>query len=136
MDYLTWIIYAFPMFLLQAADRHGAAVLDLQAGILDMSRAVARLRTQVMMDGPLKPSDWLSIGIFVLTILGWIFLSDTLGLGSIALIGVCAFLVFGLVRWEEINPASIGVWCCSMRPPSRSASRCRRPGRRNGWRRR
>ena len=68
-----------------------------------MSRAVARLRTQVMMDGPLKLSDWLSIGIFLLTILGWIFLSDTLGLGSIALMGVCAFLVFGLVRWEEIN---------------------------------
>ena len=56
-----------------------------------------------MMDGPLKLSDWLSIGIFLLTILGWIFLSDTLGLGSIALMGVCAFLVFGLVRWEEIN---------------------------------
>ena len=68
-----------------------------------MSRAVARLRTQVMMDGPLKLSDWLSIGIFVLTILGWIFLSDRLGLGAIALMGVSAFLVFGLVRWEEIN---------------------------------
>ena len=26
-----------------------------------MSRAVARLRTQVMMEGPLKPSDWLTI---------------------------------------------------------------------------
>ena len=69
----------------------------------DMSRAVSRLRTQVMMEGPLKPSGWLTIAIFVLTILGWIFLSEQLGLGVIALIGVCAFLVSGLVRWEDIN---------------------------------
>src|SRR4029078_4591401 len=38
-----------------------------------------------------------------LTILGWIFMSQYLGLGVIALIGVAAFLVFGLVRWEYIN---------------------------------
>ncbi len=55
------------------------------------------------MDGPLKPSGWLTISIFMLTILGWIFLSQHLGLGVIALIGVAAFLVFGLVRWEDIN---------------------------------
>jgi sodium-dependent dicarboxylate transporter 2/3/5 len=55
------------------------------------------------MDGPLKPSHWLTFMIFGLTILGWIFLSGELGLGVIALIGVAAFLVFGLVRWEDIN---------------------------------
>jgi sodium-dependent dicarboxylate transporter 2/3/5 len=69
----------------------------------DMSRAVSRLRTQVVMDGPLKPSGWLTILVFMLTILGWIFLSGSLGLGVIALIGVCAFLVLGLVKWEDIN---------------------------------
>jgi solute carrier family 13 (sodium-dependent dicarboxylate transporter), member 2/3/5 len=69
----------------------------------DMARPVSRLRTQVMMEGPLKPSGWLTIGIFVMTILGWVFLSEQLGLGVVALIGVCAFLVLGLVRWEDIN---------------------------------
>ncbi len=103
MDYLTWIIYAFPMFLLRLPIVTALLFWTFRPESSDMSRAVARLRTQVMMDGPLKLSDWLSIGIFLLTILGWIFLSDTLGLGSIALMGVCAFLVFGLVRWEEIN---------------------------------
>ena len=56
-----------------------------------------------MMEGPLKASGWLTIAVFVLTILGWIFLSEQLGLGVIALIGVAAFLVLGLVRWEDIN---------------------------------
>jgi sodium-dependent dicarboxylate transporter 2/3/5 len=103
MDYVTWIVYAFPMFLLRLPIVTALLFWTFRPESADMSRAVARLRTQVMMDGPLKLSDWLSIGIFLLTILGWIFLSDTLGLGSIALMGVSAFLVFGLVRWEEIN---------------------------------
>jgi sodium-dependent dicarboxylate transporter 2/3/5 len=77
--------------------------LTFRPEMTDMSRAIARLRTQVMMEGPLKPSDWISILIFGLTILGWVFLSKTIGLGIVALLGVSAFLVAGLVRWEDIN---------------------------------
>ncbi|MFO1088233.1 MAG: DASS family sodium-coupled anion symporter [Hyphomicrobiales bacterium] len=103
VDYVTWMLYAFPMFLLRLPIVTALLFFTFRPESSDMSRAVARLRTQVMMDGPLKLSDWLSIGIFVLTIIGWITLSGTIGLGAIALMGVSAFLVFGLVRWEDIN---------------------------------
>lgn len=103
MDYLTWAVYAFPMFLIRLPIVAAILVFTFKPETTDMSRAVSKLRTQVMMDGPLKPSGWLTIFIFCLTILGWIFLSQHLGLGVIALIGVAAFLVFGLVRWEDIN---------------------------------
>jgi len=103
MDYLTWAVYAFPMFLIRLPIVAAILVFTFKPETTDMSRAVSKLRTQVIMDGPLKPSGWLTILIFVLTILGWIFLSQHLGLGVIALIGVAAFLVFGLVRWEDIN---------------------------------
>jgi solute carrier family 13 (sodium-dependent dicarboxylate transporter), member 2/3/5 len=91
MDYLTWAIYAFPMFLIRLPIVAALLVFTFKPETTDMSRAVSRLRTQVIMDGPLKPSGWLTILIFCLTILG------------IALLGVAAFLVFGLVRWEDIN---------------------------------
>jgi sodium-dependent dicarboxylate transporter 2/3/5 len=103
MDYLTWAVYAFPMFLIRLPIVAAILVFTFRPETTDMSRAVSKLRTQVIMDGPLKPSGWLTILIFVLTILGWVFLSQDLGLGVIALIGVAAFLVFGLVRWEDIN---------------------------------
>ncbi|MGE0241369.1 MAG: SLC13 family permease, partial [Parvibaculaceae bacterium] len=103
MDYLTWAVYAFPMFLIRLPIVAAILVFTFKPETTDMSRAVSKLRTQVIMDGPLKPSGWLTIFIFILTILGWIFLSGQLGLGVIALIGVAAFLVFGLVRWEDIN---------------------------------
>lgn len=103
MDYATWMVYAFPMFLLRLPIVTAILFITFRPELTDMARAVARLRTQVMMEGPLKPTDWLSIAIFGLTILGWVFLSSELGLGIIALTGVSLFLIFGLVRWEDIN---------------------------------
>ncbi|CAN5442923.1 DASS family sodium-coupled anion symporter [soil metagenome] len=103
VDYVSWSIYAFPMFLIRLPLVTFLLMMTFRPETTDMSRAVTRLRTQVMMDGPLKPAHWVTIFIFCLTILGWIFLSEQLGLGVIALIGVSAFLVFGLVKWEDIN---------------------------------
>jgi solute carrier family 13 (sodium-dependent dicarboxylate transporter), member 2/3/5 len=103
MDYVTWIVYAYPMFLLRLPIVTALLIITFKPETTDMSRAVTRLRTQVTMEGPMQASGWLTILIFVLTILGWIFLSGSLGLGTIALIGASAFLVLGLVRWEDIN---------------------------------
>jgi sodium-dependent dicarboxylate transporter 2/3/5 len=55
------------------------------------------------MQGPLRGGEAMTILIFLLTIFGWITLSSSLGLGVIAIAGAAAFLVFGLVRWEDIN---------------------------------
>ena len=103
MDYLGWTLYAFPMFILRLPIVTALLFITFRPEVKDMSRAIARLRTQVMMEGPLKASDFVSIAIFLLTILGWVFLSGQFGLGTIALLGVSAFLIAGLVRWEDIN---------------------------------
>ena len=103
MDYMGWALYAFPMFLLRLPIVTALLFITFKPETRDMSRAIARLRTQVMMEGPLKVSDYVSIAIFGATIIGWVFWSGQLGLGTIALMGVSAFLVSGLVRWEDIN---------------------------------
>ena len=103
MDYVTWIIYAFPMFLIRLPIVAALLVFTFKPEATDMSRAISRLRTQVSMQGPMRGSDWLTILIFSITILGWVTLSSTLGLGIVAIAGAAAFLVFGLVRWEDIN---------------------------------
>jgi solute carrier family 13 (sodium-dependent dicarboxylate transporter), member 2/3/5 len=103
MDYLTWMLYAYPMFLLQLPIVTGLLFWTFKPEQTDLSRAVARLRTQVAMDGPLGPRGWTSIGLFIATIIGWIAFSEQLGLGIVAIAGAIAFLVAGLVRWEDIN---------------------------------
>ncbi len=103
MDYLTWILYAYPMFLLQLPIVTALLFWTFKPEQRDLSRAVARLRTQVMMDGPLGVKGWSSIFLFIATIVGWIAFSESLGLGIVAIAGAVAFLVAGLVRWEDIN---------------------------------
>ncbi len=103
VDYLTWMLYAYPLFLLQLPLVTGLLFLTFKPEYTDLSRAVARLRTQVMMDGPLGGKGWSSIILFGLTIVGWVVFSRTVGLGIVAISGAIAFLVAGLVRWEDIN---------------------------------
>jgi solute carrier family 13 (sodium-dependent dicarboxylate transporter), member 2/3/5 len=103
VDYLTWMKYAYPMFLVQLPLVPLLLYWTFKPEYTDLSRAVARLRTQVEMDGPLGGRGWSAIFLFVLTIVGWVTLSGSLGLGIVALLGAIAFLVAGLVRWEDIN---------------------------------
>ena len=103
MDYVTWIIYAFPMFILRLPIVTAILIFTFKPEVTDMSRAIARLRTQVSMQGPMRASEWLTIAIFALTIVGWVTLSNQLGLGVIAIGGASLFLILGLVRWEDIN---------------------------------
>ena len=103
VDYVHWALYAFPMFLLRLPLVPLLLIITFKPEVKDLSRAIARLRTQVSMQGPMRGGEWMTILIFAVTILMWVALSPSLGLGTIALLGTSAFLVFGLVRWEDIN---------------------------------
>lgn len=103
VDYAKWMIYAYPMFLLQLPLVTVVLLMVFKPEYKDLSRACVRLRTQVLLDGPLKPSDYLSILIFGLVIYGWIILSTQYGMGIIAILGASAFLIAGLVRWDDVN---------------------------------
>jgi solute carrier family 13 (sodium-dependent dicarboxylate transporter), member 2/3/5 len=103
VDYIAWAKYAFPMFLARLPIVAALLMFTFKPETTDMSRAISRLRTQVSLQGPMRISEWMTIAIFLATIFCWITLSSTLGLGVIAIGGTAAFLVAGLVRWEDIN---------------------------------
>lgn len=103
IDYVTWVLYCYPIFLFQLPFVTAILLFTFRPEYPNMARAVVRLRQQIAKQGPMKATDWVSIVLFALTLFGWIAFSDTLGLGTVAVLGATAFLVIGLVRWEEIN---------------------------------
>lgn len=103
VSYVDWIIYAFPMFLFRLPIVPFLLYFTFKPETTDLSRAVARLRTQIESQGSVKPSEWQAIILFGLVILGWVFFSSSLGLGIVAIAGATVFLIAGLVRWEDIN---------------------------------
>ncbi|MEM7427830.1 MAG: DASS family sodium-coupled anion symporter [Pseudomonadota bacterium] len=103
IDYVKWMVYAYPMFLLQLPVVTAILFLTFKPEYKHLTRAVAKLRLQVEMQGPLRPVDWAAILIFVFVLLGWIFYSQDIGMGTVAILGAAAFLIAGLVRWEDLN---------------------------------
>ena len=103
VDYTTWVAYCYPIFLAQLPLVSFILLRTFKPEHKHITRAVVRLRAQLAEQGPMRSSDWGAIIIFGLTLIGWIGFSDVIGLGTVAIIGAVAFLVFGLVHWEDMN---------------------------------
>ncbi len=103
IDYAKWMAYAYPIFLLQLPFVTLILFTAFKPEYKRLDRAVARLRSKVLEQGPLKPADWVAIVLFFMILYGWIFLSGEYGMGTIAVAGAAAFLIAALVNWEDIN---------------------------------
>nr|CRH05203.1 Putative Anion transporter. Putative Di-and tricarboxylate transporters [Candidatus Magnetococcus massalia] len=103
VDYVHWMIYAYPMFLLQLPFVTMILLFTFRPEYDDLSGAVEKLKAQVADEGPLKTKHYISIGLFFIILYGWVGLSDGVGMGTIAILGAAAFLVAGMVRWEDLN---------------------------------
>ena len=103
IDYVTWMAYAYPIFLLQLPLVTMVLLFTFRPEYRDLSRAVVKLRNQVALQGPMRAGDWVSILFFAIILFGWISQSGEYGMGTIAVVGACLFLIAGLVQWEDVN---------------------------------
>jgi sodium-dependent dicarboxylate transporter 2/3/5 len=103
IDYLRWMVFAYPLFLIQVPFVTAILFHTFKPKQKNIARAVVRLRAQLADQGSMRISDWTTILLFFVILLGWIFASDSVGLGTVAILGAAAFLIFGLVEWDEIN---------------------------------
>lgn len=103
VDYMNWVIHCYPLFLVQLPMVTAVLFYTFRPEHKNIARAVVRLRQQIEKEGPIKPQGWLAIGLFALILIAWVTISAELGLGTIAVLGAIAFLVLGLVRWEDVN---------------------------------
>lgn len=103
IDYVHWMMYAYPLFLIQLPFVTLILLLTFRPEYRNLSRAVVKLRQKVEEQGKMKISDWAAIVIFFITLFGWIFASSEFGMGTIAIFGAVIFLASGLVKWTDIN---------------------------------
>ncbi|MGI9387788.1 MAG: SLC13 family permease, partial [Methyloligellaceae bacterium] len=103
VDYVTWMLYCYPVFLIQLPFVTIILLYTFRPEHRNISRAVVKLREQIRKEGPMKAADWVSILAFVVVLCGWLNFSDTLGLGTVAIFGAVVFLVIGLVQWDDVN---------------------------------
>jgi len=98
VQYVNWMIHAYPMFLVQIPIVTTILFWAFRPEYRDMSRAIIKLRAIVEEEGPMKGPDWISIVIFFLVLTAWVTVSGDIGMGTVAIAGAAAFLITGLVR--------------------------------------
>lgn len=103
ITYLKWMSYAYPMLLIEIPLATLILWLTFRPAHTNMDTAVRKLKVDVAKEGKMTSKEFSAIGVFILVFLGWVFLSPTIGLGIVALIGVVLYLLFGLINWESLN---------------------------------
>lgn len=102
LSYLEWIMYVYPLVLLQLPIVAWILWKTFPPERLTLDSGLRKLKVQVARAGPVQAREILALVLFGLVFLGWITLSEKVGLGIIALSGVLLFLIFGLASWEDM----------------------------------
>ena len=103
ISYLDWMKYTYPLLLLEIPFAALILWYTFTPTQKIMDSSVRKLKVKVAKNGELTSDQILAILIFLITFLGWVFLSPNIGLGIVALCGVFLYLSFGLIDWQQIN---------------------------------
>jgi sodium-dependent dicarboxylate transporter 2/3/5 len=103
ISYLTWIGYLYPLLFLQVPVVTYLLYKTFKPEVQNLQPAISQLQEKVKGEGKLTDKDRWTIAIFLFTMFLWITVSDQIGLGITSLIGVFLYLLFDIVKWEDLN---------------------------------
>lgn len=102
IGYGHWIAAAFPITLLLIPTTSLILSMTFTPEMTDLSTAVTGLREELE-ERTITGRTVVTLLIFAIVVLLWVFVGRTLGLGIIALIGALLYLMVGIVDWEDYH---------------------------------
>ena len=103
ISYLLWMLKVYPLVLILTPIVSWILIKSFAPEYVRLDTGVRKLVVQVAKLPELTGRNTIAMFIFFLVFLGWVFLSETLGLGIIALSGVLLYLIAGFVKWEDLS---------------------------------
>ena len=101
IGYGRWMLYVFPLTLLLIPVVSFILPKVFRAEIINLNTPKNDHSWIKVQKQAFSTQEKTALGIFVLTILSWIFWGRTLGLGQIAILSAALYLILGLVRWDD-----------------------------------
>ena len=101
ISYLEWMIKVYPLVIVQIPIISWVLLKSFVPEYDHLDTGVRKLVVQVAKSPNMTGRYTVAAFIFLLVFLGWVFLSETYGLGTIALFGVLLYLIAGFVTWED-----------------------------------
>ena len=103
LTYFQWIIMAYPMVIIGMLSVTILLQQAFKPELQHLDTSIRRLKIQVAHKGKITGNEILTIIIFIIVLLCWIFLNEHFGLGIIAIGGAFLYLATGLVEWQHIS---------------------------------
>ena len=96
-----WMLYAVPFTLIMIPVVGFSLLKMFKPEITDLSSVLERTKKDLGEIGPMNRDGWVVTLLFISTLVLWITMSKTLGLGNIAIMIALAYLLLRLVDWED-----------------------------------
>ena len=103
MSYINWMVRVYPLVLIQIPIVSWVLMKSFTPEFIKLDSGVRKLVIQVAKSAEMTGRNTIAAVIFLLVFVGWIFFSESVGLGTIALTGVLMYLVGGFVKWEDLS---------------------------------
>ena len=109
ISYFEWMVRTYPFILFQIPIVNWVIIRTFKPEYKILDSSIRKLVIKVARSKSMTGRNTLTVLIFFLISLGWIFLSEQFGLGTIALSGVFIYLIGGFVKWSDLNRNTH--WC-------------------------
>ncbi len=103
LSYFEWMIKIYPFVLIQIPIATWVIMKTFKPEYKILDSSVRKLVIKVARSRSMTGRNTLTVIIFFLIFIGWIFFSETFGLGTIALTGVFIYILGGFVRWNDLS---------------------------------
>jgi len=103
ISYINWMLRVYPLVLIQIPIVSWVLMKSFTPEFIKLDSGVRKLVVQVAKSAEMTGRNTIAAMIFLLVFAGWIFFSESVGLGTIALTGVLMYLVGGFVKWEDLS---------------------------------
>ena len=103
ISYFEWIIRTYPFILFQIPLVNWVIIRTFKPEYMILDSSIRKLVIKVARSKSMTGRNTLTVLIFFLIVLGWVFFSEQFGLGTIALSGVFIYLTGGFVKWSDLN---------------------------------
>jgi len=103
LSYFEWMIKIYPFVIIQIPIVAWIIINTFKPEYNILDSSIRKLVIKVAKSRSMTGRNTVTVIIFILVFLGWIFFSERFGLGTIALTGVFLYILGGFVRWNDLS---------------------------------
>ena len=103
VSYFEWMIKIYPFVIIQIPIVAWIIINTFKPEYKILDSSIRKLVIKVAKSRSMTGRNTVTVIIFILVFLGWIFFSERFGLGTIALTGVFLYILGGFVRWNDLS---------------------------------